>query len=209
MNEDLLTNNPQTGQVMNAFVHSRNMRPISTANGFIVDSDAFYLFDACECTDALADYSPKPVFDVSSYFTYKHIARVAREAFLSSAFLNEEDDLAADQTFDSSISTLDSFGPCTPLHSRSGSTAIPTPIDHSIVFSVTPPSSLNGSLVFSRSANFLDNMPPTLTPSDVGVKITHRDLEFAFTQDIEEKENVPTFKPIATALNTGVACLSF
>jgi len=191
---------------MNAFVHSRDMRPISTANGFIVDYNAFDLFDACECTDVLADYSPKPVFDVSSYFTYKHIARVARDAFLSSPSLIEEDDLAADQTFDTSISTLDSFGPCTPLHSRSGSTAIPTLIDHSIAFSVTPLSSLNSSLVFSGSVNFLDNMPPTLTTSDVGVKVTRGDLEFAFSQDIEEKENVPS---IATALNDGVACLSY
>jgi hypothetical protein len=151
------------GQVMNALIHSHRMRPIATAHGILVDSAAFTLFDSVNVGPT--PYAPKPTIDVLSYL--KPAARMKRSASSPPPFppsqplsddhgelFNDLDLAQDDASFDSSTSSIDSLGPCTPPHSRSG-----TPI---IVTSDELPSPSFEPLendVLSDRSNFLDKAP--------------------------------------------------
>jgi hypothetical protein len=122
---------------MNALMHSHRMRPIATSHGILVDSDAFTLFDSFG--GAPTPYKPKPTIDALSYLrpvdTHARVKRATAPFLLHTSLTpstdttykvdNDQDkDQDPDSTFDGSISTIDSIGPYTPPHSRSGTPII-------------------------------------------------------------------------------------
>jgi hypothetical protein len=157
----------QAGQAMNAFLYSHDMRPISTTCGFIVDSSKFTLFD-----DTSRNYTTKPAFDVSSYFRRNRVAKFSCDSSLSvdlAAIDNIDDnDPGADETFDTSLSTLDSFGPCTPPRSRRGSIADPA-FSPSVFDPLPSTYNPDAGYIFSNTVNFLDSVSLPLATSGCAV----------------------------------------
>jgi len=163
------------GQVMNALIHSHRMRPIATSHGIIVDATAFTLFDSFG--GGPAAYTPKPRIDVLSYL--KPADRVRRnnspslplpfpKPFIFSNDPNDKDcelyndhdhDQDQDQDADSSVSTIDSIGPYTPPHSRSGTPIIvaSNELQSRLPFSSSIEPSLDDH-VLSDSTNFFDTV---------------------------------------------------
>ena len=109
---------------MNGLLYSHDMHPKPGSSGFVVDSTAFTLFDTCECVRSTEPHIAKPVIDVSLYLRTRSRVDAWPRSYPEVMVLDRsEDESEEDGTFDTSISTLDSFGPGTPPPSPCGSAA--------------------------------------------------------------------------------------
>lgn len=178
---------------MNGLIYSNTMRPKPSPSGFVVESTAF---DTCPCVKSAG---AKPVIDVSAYLKTRTLA--SDQSFslpkVMALDFSDDEEFELDETLDTSISTIDSFGPCTPPPSRCGSPQSLVPPD-SPTFSSPLCEILRNAAplrVLSPNVDFFEFVSPTLASFDKANR-AHVDPTLDEEDDKENRVSDPEKLPL-------------